>query len=160
MNKRVLIPLIAITALIVGALSITVYSHVNTPTKPEIFRLVNAERAKVGAPDLKEDPKLNASAQMKADDMVKYGYFDHISPSTSPYAGQQGYTLIDSVGANCVYRSENIHQGTIVFNRSEDVVWRWMNSKAHKDALLDKRYTLTGIGISGNYVVQHFCQTN
>ena len=136
-----------------------VQNAVYTPQVPlnanKILELVNIERAKVGVAPLVSDPRLVASAQFKADDMVANNYFDHISPIT----GVSGYTLIPN--GICAYKSENIvwmkHPNTLEDNQ-ESVDW-WLNSPAHKEAMLDPKYTLTGIGIKDKRVVQHFCQT-
>lgn len=135
-----------------------VQSAVNASQTPldanKILELVNIERQKVGVAPLISDPRLVASAQAKADDMVANDYFDHISPVT----GISGYTLIPN--GICVYKSENIvwmkYPNTLEDNQ-ESVDW-WMGSPSHKEAMLSPKYTLTGIGIKDKRVVQHFCQ--
>lgn len=131
------------------------------PTIAELLTLVNAERAKHGVPSLKEDPRLDASAQMKANDEIVYDYYDHVSPATSPYAGTQGYKLINMTGLACVYQSENLDENT----DAATAVRAWINSTAHHTAMIDAKYSLTGFGIAGKdthgyyQFVEHFCQT-
>lgn len=135
-----------------------VQSAINAPQSPldanKILELVNIERAKVGVAPLTSDPRLVASAQAKADDMVANDYFDHISPVT----GKHGYETI--VASECIFAGENIvwmkYPNTLEDNQ-ESVDW-WLNSPAHKEAMLSPKYTLTGIGIKDKRVVQHFCQ--
>jgi uncharacterized protein YkwD len=134
-------------------------SVVNPPTRVELLKLVNAERAKVGVAPLTEDARLDQSAQMKADDMLKNHYYSHISPVT----GRQGYLYIeDTMGQyTCSYISENIDE--IDTDDPTKItaalhVYSWMHSTLHREAMLNSRYTLTGFGIDGNLAVEHFCQ--
>jgi len=116
----------------------------------KILELVNAERAKVGVAPLVSDPRLVQSAQTKADDMVVNNYFAHVNPVT----GVNGYTLVP-IGM-CVYQGENI---SYHHKSNESVVAGWMGSTPHHDAMLDPKYTLTGMADANNdVVVQHFCQ--
>ena len=122
------------------------------PTVDELLRLVNAERAKVGVAPLTLDERLNQSAQRKADDMTEYGYFDHVSPND----GRHGFEYIADTGIYCETDSENLTQNTLI-NDARHAFDAWVASEAHHSAMVDPAYDLTGFGISGNYVVQHFC---
>jgi uncharacterized protein YkwD len=113
-----------------------------------IFDLVNNERTQRGLKPLVRDVRLDTSAQIKADDMAVNNYFGHINPTT----GVNGPTLIP-VGM-CSYKSENIIAGWPI---NTGVVSGWVNSELHRDAILDSRYTLAGVAVSGDKVVQHFC---
>lgn len=135
-----------------------VQSAMQTPQEPlnadKILELVNIERAKVGVAPLVSDPRLVASAQQKADDMVANDYFDHVNPTT----GLHGYELIPK--GTCYISSENIvwmKYSNTLEDSQESVDW-WMDSPAHKEAMLSPKYTLTGVGIKDKRVVQHFCQ--
>lgn len=59
----------------------------------------------------------------------------------------------------CNYSGENfVYAGAGNIHTAETSMNWWMNSPSHKQAILDPKYTLTGIGVShGNIVVQHFC---
>jgi uncharacterized protein YkwD len=126
----------------------------------KIFELVNQERAKAGVPPLIRDSRLDASAQFKADDMVARNYFDHNDPSNPTIMNgvQKAYELTEH--KVCSYASENIvwiKYKTPQEDNQEAVDW-WMNSKAHHDAMLDAKYTLTGLAVKDGKIVQHFCQ--
>ena len=123
-------------------------------TKAELLMIVNEERAKVGVSPLVIDERLNQSAQRKADDMVRYGYFGHVSPND----GRDGYEYANDTGIACIYVGENIRQNTELHNDSFTAVRAWMKSKPHKEALLSPKHTLTGFGINGVVFVEHFCQ--
>ena len=133
-------------------------SYINMPQSvpldaSKILELVNIERAKVGVAPLTSDPRLVASAQAKADEMAQNDYFGHVSPVT----GVDGYTLIPN--GICVYKSENISEMlNPIGDNNNDTVQGWIGSKPHYDAMVDSKYTLTGVAISKNKIVQHFCQ--
>lgn len=120
-----------------------------------IFTLVNAERTQRGLKPLIRDTRLDASAQTKADDMYINNYFGHVSPST----GVHGYENIDP--KLCSYRSENLTETYVgeTGNLSEKSVESWIKSTSHREAILNPQYSLTGVAVSGNKVVQHFCTT-
>lgn len=126
------------------------------PTINELLRLTNEERSKAGVAPLTLDGRLNQSAQAKADDMNINRYFDHVNPIT----GKRGNSYIrDFTGNDCPSGSENLTDN-IYENSSERAVQAWKMSKAHLEAMLDTKYDLTGFGIAGTKVVQHFCDLN
>jgi uncharacterized protein YkwD len=118
----------------------------------KILELVNIERAKVGVAPLVSDPRLVATAQARADDMVARNYFAHRDPITNE----------NMVKAQpfCVYTSENIvwiKYQTPAEDNQESVDW-WMNSKPHREAMLNNSNSLVGIAINSQKVVMHLCQ--
>lgn len=123
-------------------------------TKEDWLTAVNAERQRAGVPVLKLDPRLNASAQRKADEMVAEGLDD------TPHENAQGlhgytYALED---AHCSYASENLLWGSHTKTISAGLHW-WLESPPHRAAILDSQYQTTGFGISGIFVVEHFCRS-
>lgn len=122
------------------------------PTEQELLTLINIERAKVGVAPLKIDPRLTQSAQLKSNDMFSGEYFAH----ENPISGKRGFEYINEINKDCVNVGENIVQPTSL-NDSVTAVQLWMNSKAHRDAILDYRHDTTGFGIAGNYITEHFC---
>jgi len=124
------------------------------PTRSELLRLVNQERAKHGVAPLKEDAQLDSTAQWKADDMNTRHYFGHYDPETGKRNGLD--KMMDNVGSRCTFISENILEND-ADNTSKGSVATWISSKPHHLAMIDKQYVYTGFGISGTYVVEHFC---
>lgn len=121
----------------------------------KILELVNIERAKVNVAPLVMDTGLVATAQSRADDMVKRGYFSHRDPVTN-----ENMVNILKQQKQCVYASENISKmENPIGDNNQDTINGWMGSKPHHDAILDQKYTLTGVAINDNIVVQAFCQT-
>jgi len=106
---------------------------------------------------LKESPKLNISAEKKLQDMFTNQYFEHASPS-----GVDVGDLGDSVGYAYIVIGENLALGN--FKNDRSLVDAWMASPGHKDNILNKRYTETGVAVGqGVYkdksiwmAVQHF----
>ncbi len=133
-----------------------VQQEVSVPLNADkILELVNAERAKVGAAPLVSDPRLVATAQSRVDDMIARDYYSHNDPITG-----ESLVKIKPTNPQCIVASENINAAIT----NEEAVAEWLSSKPHHDAMLDTRYSLTGISVAKNpktdwyYLVQHFCQ--
>ncbi len=126
------------------------------PTAGELLKLVNAERAKVGVGPLVESIKLDLSAQYKASDMLNRNYYSHYDPIT----GKASFDVIYSTGIECSNSGENIAE----HSSAKAAVEAWMNSKPHREAMLNPKNTLTGFGVAGldkngyYLFVEHFCQ--
>lgn len=132
------------------------------PTADRIFELVNEERAKVGVEPLKKWQPAMESALFKSEDMAKRNYFDH-KDSTGSYNGLD--KLKSDTGSKCHSVGENIDRR---MNRpsAEEIVQAWMDSEAHRSAILSPEYTLSGVGVNVSsasglgetHSTQHFCQ--
>lgn len=122
-------------------------------TSADLLALVNAERAKNGVAPLTEDSRLDTSAQEKAVDEATYNYFGHVSPHT----GKNSHDWIFGTGISCADSSENLTEN-IYTNDAKSAVEAWIASPPHHQAMISPLYTLTGFGISGNQIVEHFCQ--
>ena len=99
--------------------------------------LANKDRDQNDISALTVNPVLVAAAQMKADDMVKNGYFAHTSPAgVTPWYwfGQAGYKFI--------YAGENL---AIDFSESADVNEAWMESPLHRQNILNGNFTEIGV---------------
>lgn len=122
-----------------------------------VITRTNYERAQNGFPALNESAKLDASANMKALDILKRQYFEHTSPD-----GKTVSDLVKIFGYDYVRVGENLALGD--FNNNNDLLDAWMNSPGHRANILDKRYQDIGVGVAygkyqGQYVVvvvQHF----
>lgn len=124
-----------------------------------MLRLINIERTRVGVAPLVINDKLMRSAQFKADDMRNRGYFGHTAPGSDR---NNGLDYLDSIDEGlCKSLSENITDNVWeARNTSDQAVFNWMFSPPHYKAMIDPRYSLTGFGISGTKIVQHFCIAN
>ncbi|MEX0933538.1 MAG: CAP domain-containing protein [Candidatus Paceibacterota bacterium] len=106
--------------------------------------LTNDDRTDYGLSALETSPLLERAAQLKANDMVNRGYFDHVSPD-----GVTPWVWFGSVGYTFIHAGENL---AINFTESADVVDAWMNSEGHRTNILDPNFTQTGIATAvGTY---------
>jgi len=116
----------------------------------EVLRLVNEERAKVGAEPLTFSRDLIASAYVRATELPLK--FSHTRPNGSKCftaMAQRGHIL-----------GENLAGGQ---TSPKQVVKAWMDSKSHRDNILSKKFTEIGVvyyyqakSKYKHYWVQHF----
>lgn len=109
-----------------------------TPQEQQMVDLVNQERIKAGLQPLTVDPRLTELARLKAQDMVKNNYFDHISPTYgSPF------DMMRQAGITYRTAGENIAAASSV-ERAHTAL---MNSSGHRANILNPNFTRIGIGI-------------
>lgn len=102
----------------------------------ETLDLVNEYRKQNGLEELKPLARLQQTAKLKAKDLVENEYFSHDS--------KQLGTPFEMLKANQVsydIAGENL-AGNITPERA---VESWINSKAHRENILEKRFNYTGI---------------
>lgn len=105
----------------------------------KLIELTNAERAKNGLSPVLENAALDQAAQLKAQNMFSENYWAHFAPS-----GKSPWDFILGSGYKFTYAGENLAKN---FYESDDVVSAWMNSKTHKDNLLNPKYKDIGIAV-------------
>lgn len=108
-----------------------------------LISYTNEKRLENNLPRLKENVQLTQAAQLKANDMVKRGYFSHNTPEGLlpwHWLKLSGYTY-DQAGENLA----------VNFNDSKDVVEAWMNSPTHKANIVKPIYTEIGIAMAEGY---------
>lgn len=121
-----------------------------------IFDLVNKSRLESKLHKLTASEELRKAAEAKAADMIKNGYFNHISPQ-----GIAPWFWMEKNGYDYYYAGENLARGFIDAN---SVFNAWMRSKTHRANILNPNYSDMGIAvvsteISGkktNIIVQMF----
>jgi len=126
-------------------------------TQAGIIQWTNIQREKYGLPPLKESPELDASAVMKAQDMLVKQYFGHLSPS-----GEGVADLVKIVGYQFIAIGENLALGN--FQDDEILVEGWMDSPGHRQNILSLQYQEIGVAVlQGEFkgkttwlAVQHF----
>ena len=139
--------------------SLLANAKVNTVTysayASEVLRLVNIERAKVGAAPLVLDEALCNAANMRAIEMDYSGNFSHTRPN-----GSDCFTVFSFCNISFYTCGENIAAGYVT---PADVVDGWMHSEGHKANILNASYTKMGLGYStggggeyGRYWAQEF----
>ena len=104
----------------------------------EVIKLVNKERNAAGLSALAENSRLSEVAQAKAEDMMKNGYFSHISPTYgSPFE------MMKTFGIDYKSAGENIAKGQ---KTPAAVMNGWMNSSGHRANILNASYEQIGAG--------------
>lgn len=99
----------------------------------EVLRLVNIERARIGAPPLRLASDLQTATAIRAKEIV--GYFSHTRPN-----GTDCFTVMKNRGRIC---GENIAAGN---SSASATVKQWMNSDGHRKNILNPAFRELGIG--------------
>jgi hypothetical protein len=123
---------------IVGRLNLTatVYPAV-------LADLTNQDRATSGVNKLTWSKTLEKAAKMKAEDMLKNGYFAHTSP-----AGVTPWHWFKEVNYNFIYAGENL---AVDFTESQNVENAWLNSPKHKENIVNSNFTEIGIATAEGF---------
>jgi uncharacterized YkwD family protein len=100
--------------------------------------LINAERAKHGIQPLIMNSALCRLATMKSQDMVEKNYFSHQSPTYG-----SSFSLLKTHNINYSCAGENLSIDKYVDYAHAALI----NSKAHKDNILNPSFKEIGIGI-------------
>lgn len=119
-------------------------------TEQEIFDLTNVLRTRNKLKPLKWDERTAEAAYGHSKDMSENNDFSH----TSKKFGDLSNRLKT---AKVAYQSagENIAAN---YTDGPAVVEGWLNSKAHRDSLLNKDFTHLGVGVFHKYYTQNFIQ--
>lgn len=123
-------------------------------------RGINLERARNNLPTLTFDDRLQEIAQARSNDMIRRAYFSHDDPQQGSVAFQD---LIRNRQYPYLYAGENIaeikNQGSLVptaltvYSRygaseiADQFVIGWINSREHRDNILNPHFTKTGIAL-------------
>lgn len=108
-------------------------------TKSNLVNMLNQTRQSLGFGVLIENSQLNQAAQLKAEDMIKNGYFSHVSPM-----GITPWHWFYEAGYSYEYAGENLAIG---FYDSNEVFNAWMNSSSHKENMINSMYSEVGTAV-------------
>ncbi len=125
--------------------------------KSEVIKWTNIQRQKNNLVPLRENFKLDLSADNKVKDMFINQYFEHKSP-----LGAGVDYLVQWAGYEYLVVGENLAMGN--FENSEKLVEAWMESPGHRENILNTKYQEIGAAVlQGIYqgkkvwmAVQHF----
>ncbi len=109
-------------------------------TSNQLLQDTNLERSKQQVSDLALNPKLNAAAQAKANDMVQRDYWSHNAPD-----GTTPWSFVQSNGYAYQSAGENLAYG---FMNAQMIITGWMNSPQHRANVLNSNYQDIGFGIT------------
>lgn len=124
----------------------------------KVIDWTNINRMEVaGLPALKENPKLDNTAEQKLKDMFTNQYFEHISPN-----GVGASDLASESGYNYILIGENLALGN--FKDEKNLLDAWMASPGHRANILNTHYTEIGVAVGRGMfngedtwlAVQHF----
>jgi hypothetical protein len=108
-------------------------------TPEKVIGLANQDRIAQGLNPLRADKQLMQAAQAKADDMAKYNYFAHTSPSSiTPWH------WFEQSGYEYRFAGENL---AIHFVYAEEQERAWMNSQKHRENILSSKYQDIGVAV-------------
>lgn len=124
--------------------------------RAQVLTLVNQERQTRGLQPLWRNSTLEAQAEAYACEMIHYDFFGH----DNPINGSNLRTRNAEFGYPFRLIGENLAAGQ---QTARDVMKDWMNSRAHRENLLNPNFREVGIGIRlggdyGTYWVQEFGQ--
>ncbi len=108
--------------------------------RAELVTRIDDERRRAGRQPLTVDSRLDAAAQRHADDMLGRSYFAHRDPD-----GRTIRERAREAGFDWSAIGENIAEGQ---QSVKEVVESWMRSAGHRENILDRRYTRTGVGLA------------
>lgn len=116
---------------------------VDEKAESDLFALVNNERRKLAIPELTWEANMIPIARNYAKDMWTRAYFSHISPE-----GNDVGDRLRISGINYNYAGENLALAPTTKTAYSGL----MNSKGHRENILDPRFTKIGIGVIDNKV--------
>ncbi len=117
-------------------LSATVYPAV-------LADLTNQDRLASNVSKLTWNTNLEKAAKLKAEDMLKNGYFAHTSPS-----GITPWHWLKEANYNFIYAGENL---AVDFTESANVQKAWLNSPKHRENIMNSNFTEIGIATVDGY---------
>ncbi len=109
-------------------------------TQKLIVQEVNPVRESYGFLRLETNEKLTKAAQMKAQDMIKRDYFDHLGPE-----GETPWSWLEKADYEYAAAGENLAMDC---NDPVILLDAWMNSPTHARNILNGYFTDIGIGIA------------
>ncbi len=126
------------------------WSKIENGVEEQIYDITNVMRERFNKSDVAWHDKVASVAFSHSKDMAVNNYFSHIS--------LEGDGLKERLKENKVYyfsAGENI---AAQYPDAPAAVEGWLNSKGHREALLNEDYTHLGVGVYRYYYTQNFLQ--
>nr|WP_090633098.1 CAP domain-containing protein [Neobacillus massiliamazoniensis] len=123
---------------------------IESGTEQEIFDLTNVLRTRNNLPPLLWDDTTAKVAYEHSKDMAENNEIAHTSKKYGSLADRLKAAKVSYQTAG-----ENIAAN---YTDGPAVVEGWLNSKAHRDAILNKNFTHLGVGVYQKYYTQNFIQ--
>ena len=112
-----------------------------------VLCLVNLERTQRGLPAVLASPQLGKAADQHSTDMVRRGYFAHVTPSGLDLrmrVARTGYLR----GIRRPTLGETIAWGSDYYGSPIELVKDLMTSAEHRAIILDRRFRDVGVGLA------------
>lgn len=116
---------------------------VDEKAESDLFALVNSERKKLAIPELTWDSNIVPVARSHAKDMWERKYFSHYSPE-----GKDVGDRLNKAGISYSFAGENLALAPTTKTAHTGL----MNSKGHRENILEPRFKKMGIGVIDNGV--------
>ena len=113
-----------------------------------VVALTNESRRREHLEPLRVNAKLTAAANRKLDDMIQRAYFEHRSPD-----GRQPWDFMWAAGYCYRYAGENLAMG---YRDAAAQQRGWMDSRRHRENILNEHYTEIGVAARNGYAVVMF----
>jgi uncharacterized protein YkwD len=130
-----------------GAAAIPATPAMRQAAADAVLCLVNAERAQRALRAVVASKPLTRAATGHSTDMVRRGYFSHLSPdglNLRTRVARTGYLR----GCRRPVLGETLGWGTDVYATPAELVKGFMHSPEHKAIILDRRYREIGVGLA------------
>ncbi len=114
-----------------------ILGYATNVSSAQVVAEVNKARESDGLNDLHPNDLLNQAASLKAQDMFTQNYWSHNSPN-----GVQPWHWFEKAGYDYANAGENLAKD---FKTSSGVSNAWMNSKTHRDNVLNSKYKDVGV---------------
>jgi uncharacterized protein YkwD len=117
----------------------------------KVFDLGNRERRLHGVPELVWSDALAGQARQQSMSMMERGVFSHADPVRGALSER-----LRTAGIPWSRCGENIFRERGLEEPAEAAVDGWMRSTAHRESLLDPRFTHSGVGIAISLDTEYF----
>jgi uncharacterized protein YkwD len=114
----------------------------------QIFDITNIIRQRYHVNPVHWNEKAANVAYMHSKDMRDHHFFSHESPQ---HGGLQDRLATANIKFHIAGENIAAHQVDGI-----EAVEGWLNSKSHREALLNRQFTDLGVGVSGDYYTQDF----
>jgi len=162
LRKRAVLAILVFVLLVEGFFLVQIFllfpnTNLFSSILPNVLvDLTNSDRQQNSVQPLKTNSLLEQAALLKAQDMAQNAYFAHTSPS-----GVTPWYWLEKAGYAYLGAGENL---AVNFADLVDIENAWMNSPAHRQNILDNRFSEIGIatakglynGREAIFVVQFF----
>lgn len=139
--KQLALVILSVTIIGISFPNISFAKEINSN---DLITLTNQERSKNNISTLQENSLLDQAASLKAEHMLKNGYFAHNAPT-----GETSWYWFDKVNYNYHYAGENL---AISYYNPKELMNDWMNSPTHRANILNPNFQDIGMAVVyGNY---------